>query len=73
MANKRDLSMSSLLYNFNSRCKMAYSFLIFSLVAGTKNNKVALRSIWRRKRVPKPFPSWAPSIIPGISAITKDW
>ena len=32
-----------------------------------------LRSMCRKKRSPNPLPSLAPSIIPGISAITKDF
>ena len=38
-----------------------------SLSAGIINNKHELRSIWRKKRTPKPLPSCAPSIIPADS------
>ena len=32
-----------------------------------------VRSIWRKKSWPRPTPSEAPSIRPGISAMTKFW
>ena len=38
---------------------------------GFCNNRTGFRSIWRRKRWPRPFPSEAPSMIPGRSATQK--
>src|SRR5574344_1356793 len=66
------LSTNSGLYTASSLRKISYSLAMLSLSAGTKNNKIELRSICRKNRKPKPFPSEAPSIIPGISAIQKD-
>ena len=66
-----DLRMRSDVGFLSSFKRIAYSLLMSSLSAGIKNNNAELRSIWRKKRCPKPFPSAAPSIIPGISAITN--
>ena len=38
----------------------------------TMKSNSELRSMCRRNRKPKPLPSEAPSIIPGISAMTND-
>ena len=52
--------------------KEEYSLVISSASAGTMKSSVEFLSIWRKNRNPNPFPSAAPSIIPGISAIIKD-
>ena len=57
---------------FNSLSNISYSRLMSSVSPGTIKSNRELRSIWRRKRKPSPLPSEAPSIIPGISAITND-
>ena len=53
--------------------RISYSRLISSVSPGTMKSNKELRSIWRRKRRPSPLPSLAPSMIPGMSAITKLW
>ena len=72
-ANTRCLSNISGLKVRSSFSKTSYSLRMSSLSAGTINSSNELRSIWRKKRSPKPFPWLAPSIIPGMSAITKDF
>ena len=47
-------------------------FLISLLSAGMTNKRIEFLSICLRNLIPSPFPSWAPSIIPGISAMTND-
>lgn len=71
--SSRCLSSSSGLYCFSSLSRMWYSFRISSESTGTRNISTELRSMWRRKRRPKPFPSEAPSMMPGISATTKEY
>ena len=71
-ASNRCLSSNSGLYCVNSPSRISYSRRISSASAGTMNNSTELRSIWRRKRSPSPRPSCAPSMIPGMSAMTND-
>ena len=73
MASTRCLSSISGLKFFNSPSNTSYSFLISSVSPGTIKSSRELRSIWRRNRKPKPFPSLAPSMMPGMSAMTKLW
>ena len=73
MASTRCLSNISGLKVANSFSRISYSLRISSVSPGTIKSNKELRSIWRRKRSPSPFPSLAPSIIPGISAMTKDF
>ena len=51
---------------------ISYSALISSVSPGTMKRRREFRSIWRRNLNPSPLPSEAPSMIPGMSAITKD-
>ena len=73
MANTRFLMSRSGLNSRNSCSRISYSLLISSASAGTKNSSTALRSMWRRNLSPRPFTSEAPSMMPGMSAMTNDW
>ena len=42
------------------------------LSAGIMNSKTEFRSICRKNLNPRPLPSLAPSIMPGMSAITNE-
>ena len=64
-------SNSFLLYFFNSLDNNWYSFLIFES-NGIKNNKIEFLSICLKNLIPRPLPSAAPSIIPGMSATIND-
>ena len=64
-------SMSGLKFR-SSLSSISYSFLMSSVSPGTIKSNRELRSIWRRNRSPSPLPSLAPSIIPGMSAMTND-
>ena len=65
------LSISGL--NFSSSLfSSSYSRFMSSVSPGTMKRRSELRSMWRRKRSPRPFPSLAPSMIPGMSAMTND-
>src|SRR5690554_4828698 len=72
IAIMRSLSSNSGLNCSSSFNKIRYSSAMSSASAGSKNNNTLFRSMWRRNRRPIPFPLCAPSIIPGISAITNE-
>ena len=72
MAKMRALVSNSGLYCSNSLSRILYSLTISLLVTGTMNSSTALRSICRKNRKPRPRPSLAPSMIPGISAMQND-
>ena len=55
-------------HNYSSKARKSY----LARSAGIKNNSTALRSICLKNLCPRPFPSAAPSIIPGKSAIQKE-
>ena len=72
MARMRCLSMSCGLNRRSSSRSMWYCAVMSSASAGTMNSSTALRSMWRRNRSPSPFPWLAPSMMPGMSAMTND-
>ena len=72
MASTRCLSINWGLKCCNSRNRMLYCSVMSSASAGTINSNTALRSMCRRKRSPRPRPSLAPSMMPGMSAMTKE-
>ena len=71
-ASTRCLSSISGLKFSSSLSSMLYSRRMSSVSPGTMKSNSELRSMCLRKRSPKPLPSLAPSIIPGMSAITND-
>lgn len=80
MAIRNFLSSNSGLYAFNSFCRILKSWtrslavrFPFSSAIGIIYRRMEFRSIWRRKRNPMPLPSDAPSMMPGMSAMMKDW
>ena len=71
-ASTRCLSSISGLKVRSSFSRISYSLRMSSLSAGTMNSRSELRSMWRRKRSPRPLPALAPSMMPGMSAMTND-
>ncbi len=70
--NNRSFCNNSGLNSFNSFFKISNSFLWSLESAGIKKSNTAFLSICLKNLCPKPFPSAAPSMIPGKSAIQKD-
>ena len=71
-ARMRCLSSKPSLNCATSLRRISYSRRMLSVSPGTMKSKIELRSMWRRKRNPKPRPSAAPSMMPGMSAITNE-
>ena len=71
MAKTRCLSMSCGLKRRSSSSRISYCRVMSSASAGTMKSRTALRSMCRRNRRPRPRPSLAPSMMPGISAMTN--
>ena len=66
------LLASSFEYEAASRLSKSYVACGSGLSTGTKTATARVRSTCCRKRRPSPFPSCAPSMMPGMSATTKE-